>query len=574
MDGILAEMPVPEPPMAGRDPSAPRLLLLNAVFPGLGHLVAGRRRWAIALAGPVLGLLLVAAAVALTSHATSLAARVFDPQVLAVLLAVELAVLGWRLVALVAVRAITPFRPRDATLLLATALGLLIVIGPQLYLANITLAARDAAAEVYAPVVGGGAWIPAATAPPVASNDPDFGVAASPSEQPSASPTPTPTPEVPRINVLLIGIDSGVGRNTAATDTMIVASLDPVGRTVSMASVPRDMVDVPLPDGRTFRAKINSLVSYVRWHPTAFPGANDGESVLAAAIGKLLDLDIAYWAEVNLGGFVNLVNSVGGVTVNVTKAFCDPNYKEYGVTGFGVSPGRYHMNGDQALAYARIRKAAGESDFTRAARQQEVIAALRDRLVQGAFLGDPARFLRSLGRTIRTNVQPGVLADDIDLVSSIPRSDVFRVVIQHPLVRSGYDARGSIQVPDIPAIRDLAARLFTPTGVRPVGFATMPSAGSGATRNASSSTTCGITPTPAPTAAPTASPSASPTPGATATPSPAPTPTSPAATPSPTASPSPTPTTGAGTPSPTASPTASPAASPSPSPSPGPSSNP
>ena len=220
--------------------------------------------------------------------------------------------------------------------------------------------------------------------------------------------------------------------------------------------------------------------------------------MLAAAIGKLLDLDIAYWAEVNLGGFVNLVNSVGGVTVNVTKAFCDPNYKEYGVTGFGVSPGRYHMNGDQALAYARIRKAAGESDFTRAARQQEVIAALRDRLVQGAFLGDPARFLRSLGRTIRTNVQPGVLADDIDLVSSIPRSDVFRVVIQHPLVRSGYDARGSIQVPDIPAIRDLAARLFTPTGVRPVGFATMPSAGSGATRNASSSTTCGITPTPRP----------------------------------------------------------------------------
>ena len=116
------------------------------------------------------------------------------------------------------------------------------------------------------------------------------------------------------MNVLLIGIDSGVGRNTALTDTMIVASLDPVGKTVSMASIPRDMVDVPLPDGRTFRGKINSLVSYVRWHPGKFPGAKDGQSVLAAALGQLLDLKIDMWAQVNLPGFVDLVDAVGGIT--------------------------------------------------------------------------------------------------------------------------------------------------------------------------------------------------------------------------------------------------------------------
>ena len=54
------------------------------------------------------------------------------------------------------------------------------------------------------------------------------------------------------------------------------------------------------------------------------------------------------------------------------------------MNGFSISPGRYHFDGQHALAYARIRKAAGESDFTRAARQQEVIAALRDRLVGAA----------------------------------------------------------------------------------------------------------------------------------------------------------------------------------------------
>ena len=148
-------------------------------------------------------------------------------------------------------------------------------------------------------------------------------------------------------------MDSGVGRTTALTDTMIVVSLDPVAKTVSMASIPRDMVDVPLPDGRKYRGKINGLVSYARWHPNKFPGSKDGQSVLTAALGTLLGMKIDYWAQVNLGGFVHLVDSVGGVNINVTDGFCDPRYKEYGFKGFNITPGRYHMDGEEALAYAR-----------------------------------------------------------------------------------------------------------------------------------------------------------------------------------------------------------------------------
>jgi hypothetical protein len=141
-----------------------------------------------------------------------------------------------------------------------------------------------------------------------------------------------------------------------------------------------------------------------------------------------------------------------------------------------------------------VRKAAGESDFTRAARQQEVIAALRDRLVRGAFLDNPSRFLKSLGQTISTNVKPSLIADYIDVASGIPRKDVFRAVIGHPLVRSGYDARGSIQVPQVKRIRELASNLFTPAGVRPKGkgIDTMPPQGDGPLKRASSSSTCGI----------------------------------------------------------------------------------
>jgi LCP family protein required for cell wall assembly len=326
---------------------------------------------------------------------------------------------------------------------------------------------------------------------------------------------------VPRVNVLLIGMDSGIGRNTLLSDTMIVVSLDPVGKTVSMASIPRDMVDVPLPDGRSFRGKINSLVSYAHWHPGKFPGAKDGQSVLAAALGTLLNLKIDAWAQVNLPGFVSLVDAVGGVNINVTDGFCDPRYKEYGIKGFNITPGRYHMDGEEALAYARVRKATGESDFTRAGRQQEVIASLRDKMVHGAFLDNPSRFLRSIGQTITTNIRPSFIADYIATASDIGRNDVFRVVIDHPLVKAGYDVRGSIQIPQVKKIRALAANLFTPTGVRPKGFDTMPDAGSGPTKSASKSSTCGIAPKPRPTAKPTPKP----TPKPTHKPTPKPTPT-------------------------------------------------
>ena len=125
--------------------------------------------------------------------------------------------------------------------------------------------------------------------------------------------------------MLLVGVDAGVGRRTFLTDTMIVVSLDPVAGTVSMLSIPRDMVDVPLPDGTVFPAKINGLVSWARHNPGQFPGADGrGYDVLMGALGTLLDVRIDLYAQVTLGGFVSVVDRLGGVDVNVRRAFCDP----------------------------------------------------------------------------------------------------------------------------------------------------------------------------------------------------------------------------------------------------------
>ena len=531
--------------------SAERLLILNAVFPGLGHLVAGRRHWALILALPAFVLVAIGVALLLGSSVTSLAARLFDPQVLAALLVIQGLLLAWRLGALAAVRQITPIRASASTIV-AAIVAVAIVAAPQLVVAGLTLDARDAAAEVYAPVGEGGPWVPDSSPVPVASNDPDFAVDPDASALPSASASlePSEVPEVPRVNVLLIGVDAGVGRSTFLTDTMIVASLDPVGETVSMVSIPRDMVDVPLPDGRVYKGKINGLVSFANHNPRQFKGAKDGQSVLAAALGQLFKIKIDMWAQVSLGGFVTLVNSVGGVNVNVTDGFCDPRYNEYGINGFNITPGRYHFDGQHALAYARIRKAAGESDFTRQARQQEVIAALRDRIVRGGLLENPGKFLRGIGETVSTNIKPSFIAEWIDVASQVGRKDTFRIVMGHPYVKSGYDARGSIQLPQVKRIRAMAAKLFTPTGVRPEGFDTMPAAGSGPTKRPSSSSNCGIkpkpkptpkstpTPTEPPTLTPTPTPAESPTLKPTVEPTPASTPT-PAITPTPQDTPAP-----------------------------------
>jgi LCP family protein required for cell wall assembly len=209
------------------------------------------------------------------------------------------------------------------------------------------------------------------------------------------------------------------------------------------------MVDVPLPDGRKFRGKINGLDSWARHHPSQFPGSNGtGHDVLMAALGTLLNLKINYYAAVDLQGFANVVNELGGVDVNVAHSFCDPTYDQYGyLNGFAITAGRHHLNGLQALAYARVRKALGESDFTRAARQQELLNGLRDRIVRGGFLSDPVGLFR-IGQTIQTNVpRRSILPDPADDMTHIGRSQTYRAVVGHLLVAPGYDVRGSIQIP-------------------------------------------------------------------------------------------------------------------------------
>ncbi len=520
-DGETVAVALPVPPTTLRLRYFPAVL--DALIPGLGHLVAGRRGRALIFVSPFLLMVATAILVVATVSAPRLAASLLSTQVIWALLAAQALLLASRLIAVWS-SLFNPALPRPGRRDLLPILVLMaFVIVPQAFAGYATEIARETADQIFVEQVAG----------PVPSGDPEPDPSFLSTMPPDTSPAPTLDPSGDRITGLIIGVDAGVGRNTYLTDTMIVTSLDRATLTVSMISIPRDMVDVPMADGRQYHGKINSLVSYARHNPAQFPGSDGtGFDVLMDALGTLLGTRIDYYAKVDLGGFVRVVDVLGGVDVNVARSFCDPSYDEYGFTsGFSITAGRHHLNGQQALAYARVRKASGESDFTRAARQQEIISGIRDAIVGGGFLNDPIGLLQAIGRTVATDIPRDLLPDLAELASLVGREQTYRAVVKHPLVQSGFDARGSIQIPDVAAIRELAAQLFPVDGGLPSAAFALPKSSSGPATG-SGVGGCLPAPTSAPAPTPTPIPTASPAPSGEPSPSAEPTETAvPTATP-------------------------------------------
>jgi LCP family protein required for cell wall assembly len=206
-------------------------------------------------------------------------------------------------------------------------------------------------------------------------------------------------------------------------------------------------------------------MSWADAHPADFP--HGGVRTLEEAVGALFGIPIHYYAKVDLGGFAAMVDAVGGVEIVVKKALDDPRYPGLnGKRGWSVQPGPHHFNGADALAYARIRKSTGESDLTRAARQQEVLVALRNQAVGAGILFSLPRLMDAVGATVRTDLPPDRLPELAALAEQIGGSSTTRLVLGSPLIKSGGSTQfGSIFVPVSARIRAMAKVVFgTPGG--------------------------------------------------------------------------------------------------------------
>jgi LCP family protein required for cell wall assembly len=280
----------------------------------------------------------------------------------------------------------------------------------------------------------------------------------------SATPVATPQTASSRINVLLTGIDSSEGRNHALNDTLIVVSVDPVSKAATMISFPRDIARFPLWDGRTFTGKINSLMTHASLHPTEFP---DGPiNTLVKELGYLLGVPIHYYAAINLDGFVQMVDLAGGVTIDNPRLINDPSYGGWGPghpLGFYLTPGKHHLDGQNALAYVRSRKTAGDNDFNRARRQQQVLLALERKMADPAMVARVPSLLRAAKNTIRTSFPSERLGEMLDLGNAIEDGSIVQRVLGPPYaIHPATSTTGGVYILklDLAKLAQLSVTLF------------------------------------------------------------------------------------------------------------------
>jgi LCP family protein required for cell wall assembly len=238
-----------------------------------------------------------------------------------------------------------------------------------------------------------------------------------------------------RLNILLLGADSGEGRLNIRTDTMIVVSMDPISGDTTMFSVPRNYAEAPLPAGhgiwdcQCFPQLLNDLYFSGIQHPEAFPGPGTAsENAVKGGLGEVLGLEIHYYAMVNLAGFIGVVDALGGVEIDVPTEIVEESYGGPVIQGHIVIPaGNQVMDGALALAYSRIRSQS--SDYARMNRQRCVVKAVIDQSEAFELLRALPSIEGILMSTLQTDIPLSRLPDFIDLLPKINTDDMVALSI-------------------------------------------------------------------------------------------------------------------------------------------------
>jgi LCP family protein required for cell wall assembly len=322
--------------------------------------------------------------------------------------------------------------------------------------------------------------------------------------------TPDPFQGKDRVNVLLLGGDSGPGRRGLRTDTVIVASVDTHTGNTTLLSMPRNLENLPFPPDSPL-AKLypkgfigpnegdSLLTSVYDIGPAAHPGVlgptdDEGADWLKLGVGQALGLHIDYFVLVNMEGFSRLVDALGGVTVNV-------NYwvPINGITSEGVLPDDYiapgpneHLDGYHALQFARGR--FGLTDYDRMARQRCTIDAIIKAADPVTLLSKYQQLADTTKDIVSTDIPRSALDDFVDLAFQVKDAEVHSVVFDNSVINPAY--------PDYDEMRRIVATALNPsaaassTAPTTSTATTTPTTTSGATTSGAQ-VTAGQTPPPA-----------------------------------------------------------------------------
>ena len=344
-------------------------------------------------------------------------------------------------------------------LLLLVGLGLLLLILSSVWLFRTVrglASVTEGVGAEFNPVPG--QVDPGQTAPEVTGGT----VAAPPGVAPESIPN---WAGVERVNVLLLGVDLRCDEEGPThSDTIIVATIDPVSRSAALLSLPRDLW-VEIPDFGVNR--INQ--AYFLGQAYELPGG--GPALAVETVEAFLGVPINYYVTVDFKAFVDFVDMMGGVVVEVPERIEDPNYPDncYGYDPFTIDAGLQRLDGATALKYARTRVTFG-GDVDRAGRQQQVIMAVRDQATQldtlPQLLLNAPQLWQSFQQNVSTNLEFDQALQLANLVRTIPGENMRNVVLDYTYVYNDTTFDGQqVLVPLRDEVRALRDELFAPPAV-------------------------------------------------------------------------------------------------------------
>lgn len=432
---------------AGSLTRALTLTTVSLMLPGIGHIIAGRRR----VGGIVLAIfcmLLAVLALTFLRFRTDLLRLSVQPEWLVALVATAAVIfLAW---IAVVVRTYLLLRPLGLTMprrllgnTFVCALCLLLAI-PFAQLVELAQTQRDLVNSVF----------------------PDMPMPRMGDSGPSHQ-RETPWADADRLNVLLLGADAGENRYGARTDSITVASVNTrTGETV-MFGLPRNLENAPLPPGPMrdrfpsgFPDMLTNLYQYADEHPELAPNGWDPKAeLLKRTVGQILGIPIHYYVMVDMAGFRGLINALGGVWMNIEEPI------PYGVRGRTVEAGYRKLNAWEAMWYVRSR--TGTSDYVRMARQRCLLAAVARQAKPIVVLQGFRDLAAATKRMVDTDIPRDALPDLIDLSLKVKKANIESLQFVPPLIDTGSPDYERIQSLTSRAVAnpDSAKRLFNPSGM-------------------------------------------------------------------------------------------------------------
>ena len=222
-----------------------------------------------------------------------------------------------------------------------------------------------------------------------------------------------------RINLLIMGVDkrpSYRDLDAYLTDTIMIATLDPVGKTVNILSIPRDtLIEIHPPGGGKYHSRINESYGVGESYGHSFEaGAKQLESDLKTNFG----IEIDNWVLLDFKGVEKLINAVDGIDVDIPYELSVGDWwysdDDYSARWISFPPGPQHLDGYHAVAFGRHREY--DSDFVRVKRQQLVVQAAIQRVFAKGLLNNPFELWDAYSSTVKTDLSKVKLAGLAPLV--------------------------------------------------------------------------------------------------------------------------------------------------------------